>query len=366
MPTLLESFSCCYGRVDRCDGAEDSREGFLLLPADKDFLGRPSAAVSGLPRTPLLEDPGMVETVRLAEALLPGGQMTHEQCEWCTVHNVRRYFQGRGGNPAAAAAILAQALSWRQEYRAVLSGEREPVWQTDLRVLARGDDGAPKIYGCFRHNVPATAANTQHIFDHMAAVLETASRSHRHGATNADNIMDCHGFRMADNLNPAPMFQLMKMANQPYRDGLRTAILVDAPSSFYMLWRAAQPFLSEKTKSKIRFVSHDEAVALIASTSGAKAAAMVQRIMAENRSAEGCTSHRLPSEVRDDDDTPSSASEPQRSLTRTLSRKLSRALSGMHAVYQHSTVTSRFCCCRRRRPDDMDVQQYKFDKFHVN
>eukprot|EP00445_Apocalathium_hangoei_P038509 CAMPEP_0203964244 /NCGR_PEP_ID=MMETSP0359-20131031/94037_1 /ASSEMBLY_ACC=CAM_ASM_000338 /TAXON_ID=268821 /ORGANISM="Scrippsiella Hangoei, Strain SHTV-5" /LENGTH=94 /DNA_ID=CAMNT_0050900563 /DNA_START=69 /DNA_END=350 /DNA_ORIENTATION=+ len=94
MPTLLESFSCCYGRVDRCEGS-------LLLPADKALLGRPLAAASGLSRTPLLEDPGMVETVRLAEALLPGGQMTREQREWCTAHNVRRYFQGRGGNPAA-------------------------------------------------------------------------------------------------------------------------------------------------------------------------------------------------------------------------------------------------------------------------
>merc|ERR1719461_1407946 len=102
----------------------------------------------------------------------------------------------------------------------------------------------------------------------MAAVLEAASRARRQGATNADTVMDCHDYVMRDNLNPAPMLALMKMVNQPYRDCLRTAIVVDAPRSFSMLWRAAAPLLSEKTRKKVRFFSREEAVKLIATTSG--------------------------------------------------------------------------------------------------
>mmetsp|Transcript_92427 Transcript_92427/g.249354 ORF Transcript_92427/g.249354 Transcript_92427/m.249354 type:complete len:360 (-) Transcript_92427:426-1505(-) len=358
MPTLLESLSCCYGRVDRCDGVAASGCCEELEPATKVLRGRMTTGL-GNP----LQDPGMLETVRLAEGLLPGGQMTRWQHDWCTAENVRRYFHGRHGNPLAAAGILAQALQWREEYREVLSGEREPVWQTDLRVLARGEDGVPIIYGCFRHNVSATASTTQHIFDHMAAVMEAASREKRYGATNADTILDCHGYRMVDNLNPAPMLHLMKMANQPYRDGLRTAIVIDAPTSFYMLWRAAQPFLSEKTKSKVRFVSQAEAVQLIASTSGAKAAATVKKVMALNRAAKGCKGSRFPSELSDDNAESPAASEHQGGLTRTISRKLTRALSGVQAAYKDSSVKSRLWCCRRRRHDTTAAD--KSSKLHI-
>merc|ERR1712039_217304 len=209
--------------------------------------------------------------------------MTEWQRSFCTSENVRRYYEGRDGNPAAAAEIFAQALRWREEYREVLSGERAPKWQTDLRVLARGETGYPIIYGCFRFNVPATQSTTQHIVEHMAAVMEAAAKAAvRSGVFAADNIMDCHGYRMADNLNPAPLLALMRMCNQPYRDGLRTAIVVDAPQSFQLLWRLAKPLLSEKTKQKIRFLSREEAFQLLIKLNGLNAAQAVDRVMRLN------------------------------------------------------------------------------------
>merc|ERR1719168_206261 len=117
----------------------------------------------------------------------------------------------------------------------------------------------------------------------MEAAADAAGRR---GVTGADCVMDCHGYRMAENLNPAPMLALMRMANQPYRDGLRTAIIVDAPQSFQLLWRAAKPLLSEKTKQKIRFVSREEAVKLLVALSGPEAAEVVDGVMRLNRGTE--------------------------------------------------------------------------------
>mmetsp|Transcript_88164 Transcript_88164/g.224439 ORF Transcript_88164/g.224439 Transcript_88164/m.224439 type:complete len:374 (+) Transcript_88164:69-1190(+) len=349
-PTLLNPLSCCSVRCGRPEwggsSKDDEWDGLELEVSALKRQGRKPTPAAGLAPA-LLQDPGHVETLRLAEQLLPNGLLTRWQRSWRTPENVNRYYSGRGGNPADAAGILAKALQWREEYREVLSGEREPRWQTDLRVLARGDDGCPIIYGCFRFNVPATAATTTHIVEHMAAVMEAASRARRPGATGADNIMDCHGYRVADNLNPAPMLALMKMAAQPYRDGLRTAMIVDAPRSFSLLWHVAAPLLSEKTRNKIRFVSKAEAVELIASQSGEKTAAIVDRVMSLNREAEGCRGSSFPSELRDDDE--DAEEEEGRMILRSLSRKLTRDLSGVQSVVRESSLKSRLGCCRRRR-----------------
>jgi len=270
---------------------------------------------------------------------------------------------GRGGDPVAAAEIFSQALRWREEYREVLSGERTPKWQTDLRVLTRGETGSPIIYGCFRFNVPATRSTTQHIVEHMAVVMEAAAKAAmRRGVIGADVVMDCHGYRMADNLNPAPMLALMRMANQPYRDGLRMAIIVDAPQSFQLLWRAAKPLLSEKTKQKIRFLSREEAFQLLIKLSGLSAAQEVDRVMQLNRGSEGCRGSNFPSELSNDDadvdDEEGNGQQP--SLVRTISRALTRRLTRqLPTVGQQGQLVSRrryvarfllspLMCCRRR------------------
>jgi len=359
MVTLLESLSCCYGRVDRCGEASDMCNGIQLRRRGCQQQASPANVHSE-------DDPGLAETVRLAEQLLPGGVMTPWQRRFCTARNISRYLAGRNGNPAAAADIFAQALRWRQEYQEVLSGEREPKWQTDLRVLARGEAGHPIIYGCFRFNVPATQSTTQHIIEHMAAVMEAAANAaKRRGVVGADTVMDCHGYRVADNLNPAPMLALMRMANQPYRDGLRTAIIVDAPQSFQLLWRAAKPLLSEKTKQKIRFVSRQEAVQLLVTLSGSQAADEVNRVMRLNRDTpEGCHGCRFPSELCDDDDhgAAEEGDDQESFLGQALARRLTRKLTQHFSkAGQHGQkacprrclarfILSGLMCCRRRAP----------------
>mmetsp|Transcript_53330 Transcript_53330/g.173416 ORF Transcript_53330/g.173416 Transcript_53330/m.173416 type:complete len:259 (-) Transcript_53330:332-1108(-) len=239
-----------------------------------------------------------------------------------------------------------QPGSWRR----LCSGGRS----TGRSCPASGSRGGKRTCACSlaattaaRSSTAASASTCPRRPPPRRTSWSTWRQSWRPGATGADNIMDCHGYRVADNLNPAPMLALMKMAAQPYRDGLRTAMIVDAPRSFSLLWRVAAPLLSEKTRNKIRFVSKAEAVELIASQSGEKTSAIVDRVMSLNREAEGCRGSSFPSELRDDDE--DAEEEEGRVILRSLSRKLTRDLSGVKSVVRESSLESRLGCCRRRR-----------------
>mmetsp|Transcript_114816 Transcript_114816/g.357626 ORF Transcript_114816/g.357626 Transcript_114816/m.357626 type:complete len:342 (+) Transcript_114816:96-1121(+) len=241
------------------------------------------------------EDPRLAKTIELAELLLPHKEMTQWQRAWCTTANVSRFLRGRRGDPLEAAKILAQALLWRQEFEEVLSGHRVPRWQGDLRVIARGEKGHTIAYGCFRH-MPSTK-NSKDAVDHMAAMLEAWHSNLCHGATQGDIVLDCVGFRLLDNLQPAILLALVRAIQQPFRDCLRTAVVVEAPRSFEVVWRHAAPLLRKATKDKIQFRSLEAAVELVSAAHGGQAAKKLERVMRLNRTAEGCKLLKLPSEI---------------------------------------------------------------------
>jgi len=234
----------------------------------------------------------------LLEQKMPEGWMSKWHREWCTTERVMRFLQVCKNDIAVASDTLAQALLWRDEHKDILTGARVPRWQTDFRVLTRGHQGHPIIYGCFRYaRRNHTVLTVQDFIEHMVAVLESASQSRRKGASRCDVVLDCEGFAIANHLEPTPVLALMRMVNAPYRDGLRFCIIVDAPGSFQMLWRMAAPLLGTKTKAKVHFVSRAEAKLLLNYTSGVRAALAVAKVMDLNRTPEGCPIVKLPSEL---------------------------------------------------------------------
>merc|ERR1711933_98469 len=97
-----------------------------------------------------------------------------------------------------------------------------------------------------------------------------------------------------------------------------------------LLWRAAKPLLSEKTKQKIRFASREETFQLLVKLNGLQAAQVVDRVMQLNRSAEGCRGNKFPSELCDDDadldDQEGSEQRPclRRAITKAFTRQLAK------------------------------------------
>lgn len=210
-----------------------------------------------------------------ARRQLPGG-MSLWQEEWCTSDVVMLHILARGGDVEKAGVILAEALRWREEFQDVLTGIVVPKWQGELRVLARGVQGHPIIYGCAR-DMPVPS--TSDMINHVAAVLESAVQDMTEGAETFDVVADLHGFRLHTFANPRPLGELMRMLQVGYRARLRRCLIVDAPRAFSFVWRLVCPLLKEGTRQKIQFVSYTQAREILQDTAGADATATACRYM---------------------------------------------------------------------------------------
>jgi len=241
------------------------------------------------------ESDATVNVIKTASSMLPNLKMTASQLAWCTPDHVKIYLRARDGDIRKAAEILAKTLLWRERYKDVLLGLRLPCWQGDMRILTRSDSGHPLIYFCMinQRRFPASTAT----IEHMALVLEAAVQAMRNEATTFDFVADMHGFRLMSNLDPRPTISLMEMLRQPFRDRLRTGIIVDAPKSFAALWNIAYPLVSETTRKKIRFCTHSEAVRQLIDIVGTGPGQVVQDVMAGNRTNSFSVPWRQPSEL---------------------------------------------------------------------
>ena len=80
------------------------------------------------------------QTVAFATEQL-GMSMSEWQKEWCTPFRVSLYLRGRNGDVMAAGKLVAKALEWRRQHWDLLTGQRTPIWQGDMRILCQGGSG---------------------------------------------------------------------------------------------------------------------------------------------------------------------------------------------------------------------------------
>lgn len=336
---LAVSGSCCVDRRTAGNGVQPA-PGSKAAPAwparteaqraQAPLRGSDGPAAAKGP-TPLAWGTEALEaTVEAARLQLPGASMSSWQRDWCTEATVDIYLSGRQGDTERAGDILARALAWRERFKDVLTGERVPNWQGDMRVLTRGASGRPIIYTCFRHQVPSASAVD--LSQHTAAVFEAAVRLMMHGgATKMDVVADCHCFSLLNNLNVAPLLDFVEAIKNPYRDRLGHCWLVDAPVAMETTWRIVSPAIPVATRQKVRWISAAEVEGEVATTSGVEAGRAVVRAVAANRgelpSGDALRAlWRFPSEVCDNDG--SSSEETDLLRTRSLSRRALDLLLG--------------------------------------
>lgn len=267
----------------------------LLAQFERPLGWREGARPKRARRTAVGEE-AVKQAVAAAALALPGESMTAFQEAWCSDENVGACLRAAGGDATEAGRLLARALRWRERHREVLSGEREPSWQGDMRVLTRGKSGSPIVYLSMRHAPPPTAT-ARELNEHNAAVLEAAVRAMSNGASTLDIIFDCHAFGLSG-FNAAAAVSFLEMLSVPYRDRLHSLILVDAPSTLATTWWLLQGAMSEETRRRIRWLSSSQAVAELRATAGDAAAAAVGRAMEANRGPSRAPGPlRFPSEV---------------------------------------------------------------------
>lgn len=229
---------------------------------------------------------------------LPNGHMSEWQEQWCTPENVERYLDARDGDVSAASEILAEALHYREELKEVLSFARVPMWQTDFRVLARGDSGHTCLYFCMKSQVdrPSIQASIESI----AVVCEMAVKQLRNGATTFDIVCDCHGLKLSKNLDPRLAIGFANLLKHPFRDRLRLGVVVDPGMAFSALWKIFERALPAKTKGKIVLASQDDAICKLNQVAGSSVANAVEKVMNGNRGSSMPGPIQQPTELDDD------------------------------------------------------------------
>lgn len=292
------------GAVSQARGVQGHNFGFSFLEA----LVDPAATWSKLHRSRTSDsclDAATIniQLVEAAKQQLPGRALTPWQARFCTPENITPYrrLAGRAGagdgiGLKSAAGRLVETLQWREQFKEVLSGARTPVWQGDLRVLTRGEEGHPVIYLSFRHS--PRNAGVKHTTEHVACVLEAATLAMRGKAQQLDFVCDCIGFQISNAMRLEVASALLKMFKAPYRGRLREGVIVDSPRTFSALWRATAGMMSEKTKKRISFRSQNETVAHFRKLAGDAAADVIANVMAANRSNQSAP-YTQPSELKD-------------------------------------------------------------------
>merc|ERR1719291_455799 len=103
------------------------------------------------------------------------------------------------------------------------------------------------------------------------------------GVETASHIWDLHGMSMRMNLNPAPLGQMLQVAEGYFVERMHRLIIVEMPRMAGFLKDAVWPLVPEKTKEKIKFVTPEEAKEFLRSESPADVSDRIASVMDQNR-----------------------------------------------------------------------------------
>lgn len=224
------------------------------------------------------------ELRRLVEAM---GFDRHEACS-VTPHSRRagtllRFLRARLGKIAAAAALLREALDWRQEYDI---DRRLKEWRVEwadgcsarVRVLQKYDfmatvgkdrEGLPVMLS--RHSQADLGGLMREIGDEplllrMVSILEDCFAEAQAIMLKTGRFL-CSFIEIADTgkYDLVPKYvnrgfgaisfykKYQSVFEKVYPERIRVCFVVRAPAAFSVIWRLAQPMIPEATKHKIRF-----------------------------------------------------------------------------------------------------------------
>jgi len=104
------------------------------------------------------------------------------------------------------------------------------------------------------------------------------------GVETAIHIWDLHGmkFRVSD-LNPSPLIQMAQSLEGYFAERLQELIIIEMPRMALTLKDAIWPLVPEKTRSKVRFMTLEQAQEYMQEKCDPEVASRVLSIMEQNR-----------------------------------------------------------------------------------
>lgn len=198
----------------------------------------------------------------LAEALLArvkedmGASWTQVEADFCDPACLQRYLRARSMDVTKAATMLKNTLEWRREFeidKLKLSDYEDFLGEGWVYLLGNDDQGHTAMMLRKR----ATRLEDDRIDNfvgYLVVLLESAIRNMKGGQETWTWIFDMKGYESRNSPRFDYTLRVLQLVANHYPERLNKVFIMDAPTIFWVLFKAVCPFLDPVTKSKVEFV----------------------------------------------------------------------------------------------------------------
>jgi len=263
----------------------------LLCRAGKGWFGTPrcqgtngtplSTRCQGAAGTPM--STGEAERVHQLMELLQPGQPLGDLSEFAKAYGdvafCRRLLRKYHNNLQKSSDRFKQALHWREQHRELIES-RKFVHSGDYRVIGADLAKRPMLYMCYKNLLLPSSQ----CYDQLVVCMLQAIDNMPPGVETATHIWDLSGmrFRFSD-LNPAPLIQMASTVEAYFAERMQDLVIIEMPRVAGFLKDALWPLISEKTKTKVKFLSQEQAGDYLQATCDEDVAGRILAVMAQNR-----------------------------------------------------------------------------------
>jgi hypothetical protein len=184
--------------------------------------------------------------------------LTKKQVQYCSDDCLLRYLKARDWDVKKAYTMIMNTLKWRDEFKPDEIQASELTFEASSGKTVRygfDNTGCPVVY-----ITPARENSTDYEKNMKLLVytIERAIESMPEGVEQMIWVLHFDGYT-AKNAPPLSICrETLNILSNHYPERLKSAILVDTPWIFNLLWKAVTPLIPSATKEKVYFVRGDD------------------------------------------------------------------------------------------------------------
>jgi len=221
------------------------------------------------------------KVAQLMDLLEPGQPLGHFSDlakEFGDAAYCRRLLRKYQGDVAKSSHRLKEAMAWREQNKVVLT-TRKFAHGGDYRVLGTDVTGRPVLYMCMKNQLLSMGQAVDQIVVCMLQAVDNMPA----GVESAIHVWDLHGMMLYLNMNPAPLLQILKMAEGYFAERMQELIIIEMPRMAMFLKDIAWPLVPEKTRNKIKFMTPEAAELQMQAQFEPRTVARITTCMQQNR-----------------------------------------------------------------------------------
>jgi len=210
-------------------------------------------------REKLTED--QIKSLDALRAKVKDEMKTKREEEWVNDMCLNRYLKARDWDLEKAAVLLKGTLQWRRSYKPHLITAEDVLIElkNEGKMYKNGKDkiGRPVIY--MKPGKDNTGApEREYKVKYLVYLMEKAVRSMNESA-GVDKLVLIIDYKDYNGLAGISMTKISKeilnILQDHYPERLGIVFLFNVPVVFTLFWKMLSPFLTESTKSKVKFIN---------------------------------------------------------------------------------------------------------------